>query len=471
MNYLKSVLWILAMAFALPCWATDYFVDTNHQNANDQNVGTASLPWKTITKANQTLVAGDTVYIKAGTYNTHIAPKNSGNASQRITYKNYGTDTVTIANITDGLRLDGRSYITVQGINFYNLYRFLWLQNGAHHNTIAYCKFDKGSSAGAWSGSRVSQSSQYNWVHHCQFSNYGQYTNDDIGCVLDIGEEEDKTDLTRYNLFEDNTFFHGGHHVVGINGMFNVLRNNYFHNEPWAMGTAGADHGVIMYGDRNLSFSGYSENGGRNLIEGNRVGYASDPPDNNGASGMSMNSSYNIVRFNLFFYNISAGLSMSVTSSYLQSIVNNRVYQNTFFRNGFNPDDPTDHMSSGIGFGIYSGSWIIKDNVIKNNILYKHRIPFGEYNINTGDRKGLLAVQKIENNWDGDTHGDPKFVSASTTLGDPMNSSLPDLHLQSRSPCIDQGIALTMITSASGSGISFVVADAGYFVDGWEFPE
>jgi hypothetical protein len=459
-------LWIVALV-AAPTWAADYYVDTSNSSASDLNPGTASAPWKTIAKANSTLLAGDTVYIKQGTYNNAIVPARSGTETQRITYRNYGTDVVTIANITDGVSLNGKSYITVQGINFYYLYRFMFLQNGANHSIIAYCNFDQGSSAGAWSGSRISLSSQHNWIHHCRFSKYGYYDADDHGCVLDIGSEEIKTDATSYNLIEDNTFFHGGHHVVGVYGKYNVFRRNYFHNEPWSMGTVDSDRGAVLYGNRNLSFGGYSENGGRNLFEHNQVAYSADPSDNMGATGVALNSSYNIVRFNRMYHNISAGLSMSVTSSYLQNILANKVYNNTFFHNGYNPYDPIDHMSSGIGFGIYSGSLIIKDNVLKNNLLYKHTLPIGEYNINTPDRKGIIAVQVFANNWNGDAQGDPKFVNADPALGDPMDATLPNLHLQANSPCIDQGTALTVITSPSGTGSSFTVADAGYYMDGW----
>src|SRR5262245_44672394 len=62
-------------------WAAEYYVDQNHVSANDQNAGTITQPWRTITKANQTLVAGDTVYIRAGTYTSYIAPARSGTAS------------------------------------------------------------------------------------------------------------------------------------------------------------------------------------------------------------------------------------------------------------------------------------------------------------------------------------------------------------------------------------------------------
>ena len=429
-----------------------------------------------LSTANSNAAAGDTVSLRAGTYNdATINPVHSGSSdAARITYRNFGSEAVTIADAVTydvGLRLDTKSYITVQGINFIRQKRFLYIRYNSNFNIIAYCNFDSAllvsNATATWAGSVISGSSQHNWIHHCRLSNYGYYTNDDLGCVLDIGSESDSLDTTRYNLIENSQFFHGGHHVMGVYGKYNVIRNNRFHNEPWAMGTVDADRGAVLYGDRNLSFSGYSKNGGRNLFEGNRVGYSADPSDNNGASGMSMNSSENIVRFNTYFNNISAGLSMSVTVSYLQSILNNRVYQNTFLNNGHNPYNPTDHSSSGIMFAIYSGPLVVRDNVLKNNLLYGHRIPYGEYNINTADRKGLITVQVFANNWDGDTRGDPKFMSASLVPGDPMDSVLPDLHLTAGSPCIDSGTFLTAVTSPGNTGMSFQVADAGYFMDGW----
>src|SRR5665647_2294490 len=73
-----------------PGFATTYYVATtgnnNYTAAQAQNVAT---PWKTIQKAANTLVAGDTVYIRVGTYKEQITPKNSGNASKYIVYTTY----------------------------------------------------------------------------------------------------------------------------------------------------------------------------------------------------------------------------------------------------------------------------------------------------------------------------------------------------------------------------------------------
>jgi PKD repeat protein len=428
---------------------TVYYVDTGHPSASDSNPGTEALPWKTITKANQTLVAGDTVYIKAGAYTTYIAPARSGTASDRITYRAYGTEVVTVRDASYAILLDGKSYITVEGVNFYNLDRFMYLRNGANHNIVAYCNFDQVRNRLEWGGSKIIYSSSHNWIHHCRFSKYGSYDTNARGSVLDIGNEESTTDISNYNLFENNTAFHGGHHVLGVYGAYNVIRNNYFHNENWL-----DDHG-----ERNIMLAGYPNNSGHNLIEGNRVGYSGYPPANAATSGMALCTGYNIVRRNEFCYNNGAGLGVGTASGYYSDVVYNKIYGNTFLHNGFNASAGTEYRSA-IGFVNYGSSHIVKYNAVKNNLYYDHYQAYGYYSVNAGD-------QVFANNWNGDTQGNPLFMNATGALGDPMDASYPDMHLSLGSPCIDAGGALTTIASSSGAGTAFVVTDAGYFMDGW----
>ena len=63
-----------------------YYVSTA---GNDNNAGTLSSPWRTIQKAANTVKAGDTVQVRAGTYNEIVTMKTSGNASAGyITFQN-----------------------------------------------------------------------------------------------------------------------------------------------------------------------------------------------------------------------------------------------------------------------------------------------------------------------------------------------------------------------------------------------
>jgi hypothetical protein len=93
---------------------------------DDNNPGTEAQPWRTIQKAAQTLVSGDTVYIRAGTYHERVVPQNSG--GDYITYAAYPGETVTIDG--DGIALPddlaglfevaGRSYIRITGLRVIN---------------------------------------------------------------------------------------------------------------------------------------------------------------------------------------------------------------------------------------------------------------------------------------------------------------------------------------------------------------
>ena len=99
---------------------SEYYVSA--QNGDDSNSGLSPTEaWRTIQQAADTLEAGDTVYIMAGTYNEVVWPQNSGRVDNYITYAAYGSDDVVI----DGTRIQGewtlfvilyRSYIRISGL-------------------------------------------------------------------------------------------------------------------------------------------------------------------------------------------------------------------------------------------------------------------------------------------------------------------------------------------------------------------
>ena len=111
--------------------------------------------------------------------------------------------------------------------------------------------------------------------------------------------------------------------------------------------------------------------------------------------------------------------------------------------------------------------WIkVKYNIFKNNLYYSH------YRLYNDTDQAKISDQTFANEFNGDTQGDPLFVNASTTPpADKTDSTLPNLDVQSGSPAIDAGGALTTTVEDSGSATSLVVSDAGYFQDGtWAPP-
>jgi hypothetical protein len=65
-------------------------------SGDDGNPGTIHEPWLTVGKAAETLVAGDTVYIREGTYYEHVEPLNSGTEEHPIIYTTYPGETATL---------------------------------------------------------------------------------------------------------------------------------------------------------------------------------------------------------------------------------------------------------------------------------------------------------------------------------------------------------------------------------------
>ncbi len=408
-----------------------------------------------LSTANTNAVAGDTINLRGGTYlNQEIRPSNTGiSDGNRIVYTSYGHENVTIRDSAYGIYLYKKSYITVNGINFYNLRRFMRIYAG-HYNTISYNNFDTRSpDSGDWVGALIaddfndstpaSENSTHNWVHHNTFYRwaYGGYT-EHRGGLLDIGSwTDDPVDESGFNLIEDNIFAYGGHHTLGVYSKNNVVRNNYFHNETNPI---------------NWDFEGYRASitegpvGGYNLYEGNRFGFS-------GASGLALRTPYNLLRFNLFYHTGSGGLQVVSSQAGQDHADENRIYRNTFYHTGHQETDP------GFQGGIYFANWSGQSpvgNIVKGNVFYDNKNGAVTY-------EGQVDPQVIENNWEQNSV-DPKFVNPAGS--DPNNPILPDLHLQANSACIDAGVSPTMITSATGSGTQFQVEDARFFIDGWGIP-
>ena len=107
-------------------------------SGKDSNPGTLEKPWKTIQKAANTLQAGETVYLREGTYpiTKQIRPQNSGSENQWITYAGYPGEKVIInadkvyveppmgeppfAHDQGAFQIENKRYIIIQNIILMN---------------------------------------------------------------------------------------------------------------------------------------------------------------------------------------------------------------------------------------------------------------------------------------------------------------------------------------------------------------
>ena len=95
----------ILIVFTSSLSAKTYYVASD---GSDFNTGTKSKPWETIQKAADTMIPGDMVLIKEGTYEETVKTTRDGEAGKRITFKSSGLVK------TKGFRI-GNAYTTVDG--------------------------------------------------------------------------------------------------------------------------------------------------------------------------------------------------------------------------------------------------------------------------------------------------------------------------------------------------------------------
>ena len=96
-------------------------------DGSDANAGSASAPFRTITRAAQVAAAGDVVTIRAGTYNESVVVANSGTPDRRIVFQAERRGEVVLtgpgrsfrpATWSGGVQNTGQLHVTVRGLVF-----------------------------------------------------------------------------------------------------------------------------------------------------------------------------------------------------------------------------------------------------------------------------------------------------------------------------------------------------------------
>ena len=485
----------------------DHFVEVGESASAEPQVGywvspTGTASWAnayseeplsgaaccSLSTANTNASAGDTAILRGGTYGVYINPSNSGTSGNRITYEAYGSETPTLTVNEGGgrwaIRLIGRSYIVIDGITSYQSAAFFFIGYGSCYNEIKNCYFE-GPSAAVYStglitwyntGYSPGPGSNHNWLHHNVFTKYGEISAcDDIGTIRISANGDDPTS---YNTFEDNVFSYGGHDCVDVGGWYNVVRNNVFHNEEaYYQDTAGTctnSPSSGYFGNRCLLLSNEGDKLGsafHTLVEGNRIGHAGTPPDDDGADGVENAGAHTIVRFNDIFgcYGMGYYSKMQpggVYPSKLDSGSYARVYNNSLTKNGSATEGGAKYeadldYTTAVTIWSYSSydDWP-RNIAIKNNIVYKNRaeLEYGTSNI-------IPQVTYSKNfGPTANPSTDPLFVSED--VSDKTSAVLPDLSLQAGSPCIGNGDHLTLTNGSGSNSTTLVVDDPLYFQDG-----
>lgn len=216
--------------------ATTYYVDRAHQSASDANPGTEALPLRTVNEgASRLTVPGDTMIVKAGTYDVGglgdwntpaIQPPVSGTANARITMMVNPGDTVILQG--SNAHIIGtahRDYVTVDGFTIHGTIKVMGASDrveGAiiQNNTLIGWQ---SPDCGNWEAMSVRQATNV-LIRNNRISGFHSTPK---GC--------DGVGVRMYNatdiVMENNYIFDVGDGLYDkVNGTRNIFRYNFIHD-------------------------------------------------------------------------------------------------------------------------------------------------------------------------------------------------------------------------------------------------
>jgi hypothetical protein len=412
-----SILFVLAISlFVSPRSARAagniYYVATN---GSDSASGSQSAPWKTIQKAATVARAGDTVYVRGGTYNEKVVVQNSGSAGNFITFSAQPGETVTIdvsgVNMTEdiqgGFTISEISYVQVIGFRVVN-----------------------SKSTGKGGFGIVCYMSD-----HCVIKNNYTYNTYHSGIIVrssaNVTVDGNEVELANNDGSQEMI-------TIARSEFVTVTNNHVHHGGPGNNGGEGID---VKNGSHDI------------LVKGNRVHHVS-------RAGIYVDAydeyTYNItIEGNLVYANERSGIAIEAENngSLLKnvSIINNIVYSNV--RTGIILGD--------WGYGHLENIFIVNNTVAENGIGNGH----GGIGLWNGRAKNVKAVNNIlsgngsftieaqgtplseitisHNLFDGFRNGGNEERGTNYVMGEAgfTNASAADFSLRAASPAIDAGTA------------------------------
>ncbi|HEY9649299.1 MAG TPA: right-handed parallel beta-helix repeat-containing protein, partial [Coleofasciculaceae cyanobacterium] len=398
-----------------------YYVATN---GSDSNPGTESQPFATLSKAVSEVEAGDTVYVRGGTYylKNGVWIGKKGNSSAHITFQSYPGETA----ILDGKKMsDDNDALTLGG-------EYIDIKNFEIRNTTRM-------GINIWGGK------------HVQILNNIVHDSEKTGIFMGYTDTSQLTDI----LVDGNTVYN------------NCLNNSdRKKSEGWPSGIAADGDGDIRI-TNNKVYNNYGEGIGSwmsdGLISGNTV-YDNYSVEiyltNTTNTTVEKNLVYTLNNANFYRFDQAASGIQLANEGQSNKLDNNRIINNIVIggREGLSY-----YSSYGYGGGL-------KNTIIANNTFYKATRPLLLIEEDAGHKNTVIANNifyqtgdvamtdveatsglKFHNNvWYGgeagsasgkdDVNADPLLVNPGTTVAS-------DYKLKAGSPAIDAGSKLNQVAT------------------------
>lgn len=350
-------------------------------SGNDAQDGvSAATAWRTLDKANRSVVAGDTVLLRGTFTGQHIRPTTSGTPAKPITFGSYPGQTAVLERGRDGVAvwLEGHGFIVVERLRIQNVRgHAVMFDAGAHHNVVR----DSSLTGNTTTAIRITRSHD-NLVEQSEILETGDER-------ANAGDSVWIANGSSRNRIVNTTLRNAGHSLFQIGGdqpgdtavLDNVVAGNTLSN---AYTTA-------------LILSWMAR---RTLVEHSRISDAARNGVNYPRPGIQIQARDNVIRYNEVFNNAGAGLYLAAYTyggSITQDAIGNRIYHNVFYANG----------ASGLQVVEKDGR-SVRDNLIANNIFFRNggsrpdertpTITIDHYHAPTAWPVGSLNGNRLANN-------------------------------------------------------------------------
>lgn len=434
-------------------------------NGNDSNPGTLSSPWRTIQRAANTLVAGDTVLVRSGIYKEFVTIKTSGSKTNGyITFQAYpgekpvidGSELSMASGSNALIYINNAGYIVVDGFELRNL------KTSSSSQSPYGIKVQK-------SGTDIHLLN--NNIHHIENSS----SNGNAHGIHILGTLSEPLRNIRISGNEVHHLATGSSESVTLSGNIDgfVVENNIIHdNNNIGIDIAGhygacsspctdqARNGIVagntVYNidtSVNPSYSGnsaagiYADGSANVVIERNRV-FANDFGISIASEKKGKNASGITVRNNYIYHNDQAGIIMGGSGTSNGGATDIKIFNNTIVEN--------DVMNK--GYGAIAFQYHVQNAKIANNIMYNRskKMFVQKYNGSGSDitvdynlyfrPDGENSSAWVWNDTSYRTWNDLKAATGfdkNSIFADPkfVNVSGYDVHLQSGSPAVDKGLS------------------------------
>lgn len=457
-----------------------YYVSLTGNDSNDGLTGATA--WRTVSHACSRVEAGDTVIIKSGNYGDENAViANSGTADAPITIKAEEPGEVILEGDGDGdgIRIEGKHHITIEGIKFTNYTSGIAIGDPASYITVKRCIFVENHACGVivWG-----HSGDISITHHFEFA-YNEF--------YDYTDKQDYALSLNYGMYawvHHNYFFGQHHQALSFKRKFwyGLAEKNVFEGFLY----------TALYLGQNLNV-GAEDNRSRYLIAQKNV---FRPAKNFRAKRCIWvaNVEHAVVRWNYMegLESVDGGWGEGIGLGDYESgyepanPTHIRIYGNVMRRISGTTRNPGirvyhdcedvrvfhntfAYCAHGLGFEVEETVHFI------NNIFYRYQYGMTR----EGDARNCIFEHNcICPDWRG--KGATDFSEDPLLAGpfEPMTLKGEDRHFEpdfsrgyawkllAGSPCIDAGRFLTK-TVGAGSGTTIRVEDAGYFTDGFGVAE